>query len=203
MSQGGSIAALAATESPHVRFVAAGSVSGISAAAQNDHVVRTFLPARGGSQALLDSVMALRRRVEEFHRTGRNREALERDLAAFPRPDYFMDWWLPVPPLERYDEDVMRMLYEDPRELWIRVQVPVLVVWGEADQAVPATASHAVIESALDAARNHDRLLRVFPGASHGLTLPGRPEEPWTWRMAPGAYELIAEWILMQTSEGR
>lgn len=107
MSQGGGIAALAAVQSPHVRFVAAGSVSGITTAAQNDNVVRNFLLARGGSRALLDSVMVLRRRVDAFHRTRLGREELEADLAAFPPRDYFMDWWLPTPPLERYDADVV------------------------------------------------------------------------------------------------
>jgi pimeloyl-ACP methyl ester carboxylesterase len=195
MSQGGGIAALAAVMSPDVRFIVAGSVSGISTAEQNDNVVRNFLPARGGSPELLDSVMTLRRRLDAFHRTGEGRAALERDLAAFPRREWFMDWWLPAPPIERYDADVVAMLYEEPRELWKEVRTPALVIWGEADAAVPAARSHQVIRGALRVASNRNRLMRIFAGASHGLTLPGVDDVPWTWRMAPGAYELIAEWI--------
>ena len=54
---------------------------------------------------------------------------------------------------------------------------------------------HQVIRGALRVASNRNRLMRIFAGASHGLTLPGVDDVPWTWRMAPGAYELIAEWI--------
>jgi pimeloyl-ACP methyl ester carboxylesterase len=139
--------------------------------------------------------MSLRQRVDAFHRTGEGREALERDLAAFPRREWFMDWWLPTSPLERYDADVVAMLYEDPRDLWKQVRTPALVIWGESDNAVPAARSHDVIREALLSAGNRDHLMRIFPGASHGLTLPGKEGAPWTWRMAPGAYELVAEWI--------
>lgn len=59
-------------------------------------------------------------------------------------------------------------------EWWPRVRVPVLLVYGSADQRVPAAESAERISAALRAAGNTDVTVQIHPGADH------------TFRMQPG-----------------
>jgi dipeptidyl aminopeptidase/acylaminoacyl peptidase len=72
-----------------------------------------------------------------------------------------------------------------PQEWWARVQVPVLLIYGGADQRVPAAESAARIASTLLRAGNGDVTIRIFPGADHTFRMPPGPSE---WPVTAAGY---------------
>src|SRR5262249_11284462 len=85
----------------------------------------------------------------------------------------------------------------DPAPLWKAVHVPVLALWGAADDLLPAKPSARLVERALHQGGNRDVTVRVFPAANHVLrTLPLVTGGPWDWpRPVPGSLELVASWV--------
>ena len=86
----------------------------------------------------------------------------------------------------------------DPVPAWRAVvHVPVLAVYGAADELMPANRSAKLVEHALSKGGNHDVTVRVFPRANHMIRmLPGVARDRWDWpRVAPGYLELVTEWL--------
>jgi dienelactone hydrolase len=83
------------------------------------------------------------------------------------------------------------------------VQVPVLAVYGAADEVVPARASAKAVERALRRGRNGDITVKVLPAANHALrTLPLVAGGPWDWpRAAPGFVDMVTDWMLAHAAE--
>jgi hypothetical protein len=79
-------------------------------------------------------------------------------------------------------------LDRDQAVAWERVRCPVLAVWGERDTTFPIPEVVARTEAALARAGNRDVMVRVFPGAEHGI------KSVETGAFAPGYLELIASW---------
>jgi dienelactone hydrolase len=88
----------------------------------------------------------------------------------------------------------------DPVEWWRRLRTPVLLVYGESDELVPARASAARLERALRAAGHPDVTVRTYPGANHVIKLVASPLAPegaeWAWPvLAPGYIDGTIEWM--------
>jgi hypothetical protein len=88
----------------------------------------------------------------------------------------------------------------DTLDFWRRVTVPVLLVYGERDQLVPVDESLARIEGVLGPAAPYAAFL--VPNAQHNLTIQPEPKgEFFWWRMAPGATQLMVDWVLSTTGK--
>jgi pimeloyl-ACP methyl ester carboxylesterase len=88
----------------------------------------------------------------------------------------------------------------DPVEWWRRLRVPVLLVYGQSDELVPARESAARLERALRDAGHPDVTVRTYPGANHVLKLVASPLAPggagWAWPvLAPGYMDGVVEWM--------
>ena len=59
-----------------------------------------------------------------------------------------------------------------PLEWWSTLNVPVLLLYGGADQRVPAAESARRIEAALRRAGNRDVTVRIYPDADHTFRMP-------------------------------
>jgi len=83
--------------------------------------------------------------------------------------------------------------------VWEKVSQPALVVYGEKDSLVPAVESAAAIRAALEKGGNRDYAIHLFPDASHGLALTrtGSRTERENVR-APGFTALATAWALRQ-----
>jgi uncharacterized protein len=82
----------------------------------------------------------------------------------------------------------------DPLPAWRRLQVPVLIVYGEDDANAPAVRSTYRLIRAFIEEEHPDWTVRVIPGAGHGLwnpasTDPQRPE------LHPDVIALLRSWI--------
>ena len=89
----------------------------------------------------------------------------------------------------------------DPASAWARAVAPTLLVFGEADELVPARASMQRLAAALRDAGRDPADLRVFPRANHVLRTVASPLVPppaaWDWpRVAPGYLDTLVQWTL-------
>ncbi len=94
----------------------------------------------------------------------------------------------------------------DPVSWWGRLHVPVLLVYGEADELVPARTSAERLARALHDGGNADATVRVYPGANHVLKLVHTPLAPagrsWDWpRLVPGYMEETTAWMIARVGD--
>jgi len=87
----------------------------------------------------------------------------------------------------------------DPIVWWRSLQVPVLLVYGEADELVSARPSAERLAAALREAGNNDVTTRIYPRANHVVRLVASPLAPatgrWEWpRPAPGYLDEVLRW---------
>lgn len=83
------------------------------------------------------------------------------------------------------------------------LRAPLLMLFGEKDEAVPVEQSVALIQAAMRAAGRKDFAYRVLPGADHGLltkpyhdsTLPLLQNLPLSPRFEPEALDAMVYWI--------
>jgi len=70
------------------------------------------------------------------------------------------------------------------------VQCPVLAVWGEEDSFLPPRQSAARLKKGLSDAGHKDFQIKIFPGASHFLTVKGILSD-----FVPGYLDLMTTWV--------
>lgn len=85
---------------------------------------------------------------------------------------------------------------DDVLEAWRTTRIPVHLVYGDADDLVPARASDSLITRALRTARNPRVTSLIVPGANHALKLASAPGAPLAWpRVAPAVTDSMVAWI--------
>jgi uncharacterized protein len=199
-SQGAFIAPLVAARVPALRFVVAisapGTPIGESAAFQDS--VR--LSTAGFDEADIRRATTIHRRLFDWLRTGQD----QGELAALLREAADTPWRrassLParLPSGGALEGWYWRGRTLDPGPWWREVHVPVLAIYGAADELIPARASAKAVERELRRGHDRDVTVRVFPAANHIIrTLPLVAGGKWDWpRAAPGYMELVTRWVL-------
>lgn len=189
-SQGGTLAPAVAVRSPSVAFVIGSAAAGLPM--DSVEIFSVLNAVQPGIHTADDSADA-RALVEElvavaYH--GRPRARLD-SLVARTR-DRPWSFELP-PPADGYWSFSRSFGQLRPIDWWSQVRVPVLLVYGAADQRVPALASAERIAAALRGAGNADVTVRIFPGADHTFRLaPGASGWP---RTAPGYLTTLLGWL--------
>jgi pimeloyl-ACP methyl ester carboxylesterase len=103
------------------------------------------------------------------------------------------EWFFEPPaPDDSYWAFSRRIADYDPLVWWRQVDVPVLLVYGAADERVPVEPSVAAITEALESS-GHSATVRIFEGADHTFRLH-RPGDEWP-RTAPGYPDAVLEWL--------
>jgi hypothetical protein len=195
MSQGGWLAPLAVTISPDLSFIVVGSTPGITPADQNIYTVENILRNQNFDEDVITEASELQRRVYQYFRTGEDRERLGQDLDLARGEDWFSHTFLPETLADVLPD--MSVLDFDPIPIWEQISSPVLSMWGEIDEVVPARESERLIEEALLNAGNTNYDLIVFPKSGHGIRVVVNESDPWDWpRLAPGYHDTMVEWVL-------
>lgn len=191
-SQGGTLAPYVAVRAP-VAFVIGSAAGGVPL--DSIEVFSVANAVLGAAVSAADSA-ACRAFIAELVAVaygGAPRARLD-SLAAAARD---RPWLVPLPPAGdpywRFSRDFGALR---PLEQWGRVRVPVLLVYGEADQRVPAAESARRIGAALAAGGNRDVTVAIHPGADHTFRLaPGPSGWPLTApRYVPGLLAWLARW---------
>ncbi|MBI3450856.1 MAG: alpha/beta fold hydrolase [Acidobacteria bacterium] len=192
-SQGGWVAPIAAATSRDVAFVISFSGPGVSYAEVSRYADTARLRAHGATEAEILEATAALAREDDFVRRGGD----ERELQAFLDDAWSRPWasqtTLPrrVPTVEEIrDELRWRDNDLDPADFWGRIEVPVLVMFGELDDVVPVAASAERIAAALKRAGNRDVTIRIFPKAGH------------TIQPAPDFLDTMLDWTVRRVKGG-
>ena len=203
LSQGAFIAPLVAAHVPSLRFIVAVSAPGMPIGESAVYQDSVRLAAAAFDKADVQRALTLDRRLFGWLRTGLDRGELSALLAEAADTPWRRASSLParLPAGAALEGWYWRGRTLDPAPWWREVHVPVLAVYGAADELVPARASARSIERALHQARNHNVTVQVFPAANHVIrTLPLASGGNWDWpRAAPGYLELVTRWMLEQT----
>jgi uncharacterized protein len=155
-------------------------------------VLNSVLPEAGTAE---DSAAA-RAYVSElvavaYH--GRARGRLDSLVTAWHGRPWFIQ---PPPPADAYWSFSRSFAQVRPIDWWRRVRVPVLLLYGAADQRVPPNESARRIEDALRGAGNRNVTVRIFPGADHTFRLP--PAASGWPVTAPGYLRSVRDWFGQQ-----
>jgi dienelactone hydrolase len=205
LSQGAFIAPRVAARVPSLTFIVAVSPAGVSIGECATYQDSVRLISGGFSTAEAARVATLNREIITWLETGRGEAALAAGLARDADAPWRRASALPVrlPRGAARSGWYWRGRILDPIPSWRALRVPVLAVFGAADELLPARTSAARIERALEEGKNPDHLVRVFPAANHVLRrLPLLAGDRWDWpRAAPGYMDLVTGWILDHAKE--
>jgi dipeptidyl aminopeptidase/acylaminoacyl peptidase len=202
-SQGGWIAPLASTMSPHVAFVIASAASGVSPDKQSIYHRASVMREAGFSEDAIKIASDLRRRL---YVTGRmildndpnaaeERRKISSELAKYAKEPWMEAAALPA----NLDNDRpsiggLRLLFFDPVPMWEKVKVPVLLIWGDKDTVVPVAEGKAIIEAALRRAGNDRVTVRIVPNVDHAVVKVNQGPG-WDFpRVDLDYYEAITSW---------
>jgi pimeloyl-ACP methyl ester carboxylesterase len=198
-SQGGLLAPLVVQERPQVGFVVAISSPGVSlgeAAAFQDSL---RVLSRGYTEEAAQAA-ALQRALEAWVRSGDGATALAARLASAASTPWRRFTGIPT----RLPSEADRRGWYwagralDPLAAWKSVRKPVLLVYGERDDLLPAALSAARIAAAASSAPNSDVTTHLFPKANHTLKVLPRADlrEDWDWpRSAAGYPDSVLLWV--------
>ena len=189
-SQGGTILPLVAEAAGGVAFLVASAASAVA----TDSAERFSLRNAVNYSALAPEQAARANQYVEalvgvaYHGEPRGRlDSLAAALAG--EPWYFA----PPPPGSFYWAFSRRIAGYEPRSHWMKVHAPVMLLYGAADQRVPAEASVQEIRGALAAAHRAPPTVCVYPGADHTHRVR-RAADVWP-RNAPGYLEDLIAWV--------
>ena len=98
-------------------------------------------------------------------------------------------WFMPPPGRDSYYWSFARSLSRlDLADVWSRIHVPVLLLYGALDQRIPPRQSIEGITRALGRAGNRRYEVRVFPGADHTFRTASRRGGQFRWPQSPPDY---------------
>ncbi|MGE5233841.1 MAG: alpha/beta hydrolase family protein [Acidobacteriota bacterium] len=188
-SQGGFIAPMVADRNGEVAWIidADGNVG--PQYEQDLFRVNTELAKHYKGQELRDA-MRFYGRFVEVARNGEPHESFNRERVKWQNAPWFRDVAVPD------DTDWIWSWYrrvgnDDNRAAWAAVRVPVLLLYGENDEIVPARASIAEINKLLKGSVT----VRVLRNADHTLRVPPTTPEGWP-HYAAGLFTTVREWIM-------
>ena len=187
-SQGGTIAPLVAVRS-NADFVIGSAASGLPMDDVEVFSIGNFvgIPTMSGEEAELARAYVEALVDVAYH--GAPRDSLDAITERARGREWFFE---PPAPDASYWAFSRRIADYDPLAWWRRVDVPVLLVYGAADERVPVEPSVAAITAALESS-GHSATVRIFEGADHTFRLR-RPGDEWP-RTAPEYPDAVLEWL--------
>jgi uncharacterized protein len=194
-SQGGMIAPLVASRSKDVAFVISGAGSAVPLYEAEVNSITNQVRAKGISGSELAEASVFIKMFVNVLRTGQGWEQFE---AATERARN-TKWYpmLRVPPKENWFWSYYRRIADyNASDYWEKVNVPVLLIYGERDMYVPVAQSISNIDRALNRAGNKDYTIIMLPRASHAFNIEPEAGQPFEWwHMASGFPDLLTAWI--------
>lgn len=187
-SQGGAIAPLVAVRS-NADFVIASAASGLPMDDVEIFSVGNFIgiPSMSGEEARLARSYVEALVDVAYH--GAQRDSLDAIAERARGREWFFE---PPAPDDFYWAFSRRFADFDPLHWWRQIDVPVLLVYGSADERVPAGPSVDAITRALESS-GHSATVRIFEGADHTFRVR-RQGDGWP-RTVTGYPDAILDWI--------
>ncbi|GAA4377401.1 hypothetical protein [Hymenobacter koreensis] len=208
VADGATAAALAASQpGKPVAFVVGVSSAGVTEGAALRYQSQVGLRKAGASTAEARQAMRAFDALEQFLRRGRTTDSLKAATAltaAWQQP-WAVHTALPreLPTAaEREAQAQWRNFALDPRQTWQQVRVPVLLLYGGADDRFNASEAAQRLRRVV---RQRGSAVKLYPGADQHLlvnTAPADSTTQWQWpQPAPGYLEDMPSWLKQQTEK--
>ncbi|MGH7567105.1 MAG: alpha/beta hydrolase family protein, partial [Gemmatimonadota bacterium] len=191
-SQGGMLGPLIAVRSG-ADFVIASAASGVSFADGETYSIGNFIGIPGLPPEEAELARAYVEAIVDVAYRGAPMTEVE---AAAERARGHTWYFDPPGPDDPYWLFSRKIADYDPLVWWRQVEVPVLFVYGSADERVPVEASRAAITAAIESAGRTSAEVRVFEGADHTFRVR-RPGDEWP-RTVTGYPEAILDWLRVE-----
>ena len=217
-SEGGIIAPLAASKSKQVAFIVLLSAPGLRGRDIITEQAADIARAAGASDADIARAQQQRETLFEMVEAGGPEDELREKIEAFLTKDLremagdgqIDDATIQEAARAEAARSATRwfrdFLDRDPAAALRKVKVPVLAVWGAKDLQVDAAKNAAVVENALEKARDRDVTMKTLPGLDHLLqkSATGLPGEYATipQTVDPAVLDLVTTWIRGHTGLG-
>jgi alpha-beta hydrolase superfamily lysophospholipase len=194
-SQGATIAPWVASADPRVAFVAASAAGGVPMAEMEIYSLENSLGVSDLSPAERDLATRFAHAIVATAYQGAPRADLER--VADEARGHAWAFELP-PPSDPYWSFSRSIAAYDPLEHWRRVTVPVLLLYGEEDERVPARLSARRIADAYLAAKGPRLDVMFFPLADHNYRWsPETGGGSFAWpRTVPEYPQRLIDWLV-------
>jgi uncharacterized protein len=194
-SQGGMLGPLVATRSKDVSFIISGAGSAVPVYESEIHSVTSQLRAQGISSNELVEATAFTKQWINVMRTGQGWDEFDKAIERVRDRKWYP--MLHMPPKDHWMWGFHKRVYDyNSADYWARINVPVLVIYGERDLYVPVAKSVLNIERALNMAGNNDYTILVLPRASHSFMVEPEPGQPFEWpHLSSGFPDLLTAWI--------
>jgi alpha-beta hydrolase superfamily lysophospholipase len=197
-SQGGSIAPLAAARIGDPAFVIASAATGVP---MDEMEIFSLENALGVGAMSSSDAAAARELVAAIVATAYHGRPRERLIEVWQKVREKPWAFEPPPETDSYWSFSKRTAAYDALALWRQVSAPTLLVFGEADERVPARTSAARIAEAYLGGKGTSMKAVFFAGADHTFRLRSAPEGAFAWpRTAPGYPDVLIEWALEAVS---
>lgn len=202
VSLGGWVAPLAATRSRDVAYVVVESAPTLTPREHERLRVESQLRADGFSREDIARALAFMDLKFEVARTGEGWDRLERLMRT--ADEAWLAYTNPPTSLESLRWYWEHVFGYDPIPVLARLDVPMLVLYGELDAIVPPRVHRRRMEEALEAAGHHDVTIKVFDKANHGFfeaITGGRLEHASLTSFVDGYFEARTAWVLSTVGE--
>ena len=189
-SQGGTLVPMVAARSSSVAFVIGSAAAGLPTdSVEIFSILNSVLPAALTAEDSASATQYTGELVAVAY-CGRPRTVLDSLAAALKD----RAWFFPPPAPDNQYWTFSRVFARyNPLEWWARIRVPVLLIYGAADQRVPPATSASRIGTVLREAGNTHLTVRILPGADHSFRLqPGPSGWPVT---APDYLPSLLSWL--------
>lgn len=196
ISQAGWIMEAAAQRCPDTAFFV--SISGGTALVEREGYwdYECILRNHGYSEADVTEVLEMMKRYNAVIRTGDGyTEFLDWMQPLRQKPYWSLLEWAPRPPTAIHQRWYKRVMDFDPEPILRTLNIPMLFIFGEADDSNP-TAEGVAMLNRVKAETGKDITIRVFPGADHGVRVAAAPDAAFPFRVRPEAFwEDTAQWL--------
>lgn len=213
-SEGGTVAAMLAQESPNIAFVIVMAAPTVDSKTLSRDALAQL--EASGSVEQADQVARQEQRAAELALAA-DWEALEEYLYEITLaqvrslPEEGQETLGDLEALARREaEKAVVETYQNPRYLfnlrydpaqtWAQIDIPVLALYAELDDIVTDETNCPALENALAEAGNEDVTILLVPGVNH-LFLEAETADPSAWANLPGnlpanVIEIIVDWVL-------
>lgn len=203
MSLGGWVAPLAAVKSRDVAFVVVESAPVMTPREHERLRVQTSMRADGHRGDAIAQAVAFMDRKFDVARTGEGWKGLQDAMRAGEKAGWLSYVNAPTS-LDSLRWNWDHVFSYDPLPVLQRLEVPMLVLYGELDSVVSPKVHKALMERAVREMGKHQVTIREFAGANHGFfeaITGGRQEQPSLGTFVAGYFEARTAWVRARSTD--
>lgn len=198
ISQGGWLSPLAYSIDPSdISFMILVSSSGVGPAKQMEYSAVITLKMHSYTDSIINIARHLRYITNEYYRGNREREPTQKQIDKYRNEEWFDNIYLPWRGNLPKDVGTTRWIHEmdfDPTQYFSKVDIPILLIYGETDRWVPIEASKEIWQDILKKNGNNKSDFFDVESVGHMMIL-NEEDNPSTEVISEKYTGKIKQWV--------